>query len=75
MAIIIRTLLTHYSRSGAMISVAVQCDWSNTNYMASFLIQHHWKKRQNCLREYKIYIYIYTYRNPKKRQQWKNNFE
>lgn len=73
MAIIIRTLLTHYSRSGAMISVAVQCDWSNTNYMASFLIQHHWKKRQNCLREYKIYIY--TYRNPKKRQQWKNNFE
>lgn len=75
MAIIIRTLLTHYSRSGAMISVAVQCDWSNTNYMASFLIQHHWKKRQNCLREYKIYIYIYTYRNPKRRQQWKNNFE
>lgn len=75
MAIIIRTLLTHYSRSGAMISVAVQCDWSNTNYMASFLIQHHWKKRQNCLREYKKYIYIYTYRNPKRRQQWKNNFE
>lgn len=49
-----------------MISVAVQCYWSNTNYMPSFLIQHHWKKRQNCLREYKKYIYIYGYRNPKR---------